>query len=121
MSSGSATGYSTDWYDQILRNAFYQNYNISIAGSSPQDKYAISAGTLNQGTIINDYSRLLAFYNEYSPATFMKIVPLFHCKSNCSKCSGRQITEDVYRAPLVPAIVDGKFGNLNIRNVGNPV
>ena len=54
----TATPYNTNWYDQILRNAFYQNYNISIAGSSTQDKYAISGGyQTNQGTIINnDYS-----------------------------------------------------------------
>ena len=122
-----ATGYSTDWYDQILRNAFYQNYNISIAGSSPQDKYAISAGyQTNQGTIIdNDYSRFtVRFNNEYSPATFMKIgTTLSYANQTAQNVQVGTITEDAYRAaPLVPAIVDGKFGNTSqYQNVGNPV
>src|SRR6202012_150001 len=37
------TGSNTDWYKQVLRNAFYQNHNVAITGSSSQDKYAVSA------------------------------------------------------------------------------
>jgi TonB-linked SusC/RagA family outer membrane protein len=122
-----ATGYSTNWYNQVLRNAFYQNYNISIAGSSPQDKYAISAGyQTNQGTIINnDYSRFtVRFNNEYAPAKFLKIgTTLSYALQTAQNVQVGTITEDAYRAaPLVPAIVNGKFGNTSqYQNVGNPV
>ena len=30
----SPTGYSTNWYNQILRNAYQQNHNITVSGSS---------------------------------------------------------------------------------------
>jgi TonB-dependent starch-binding outer membrane protein SusC len=122
-----ATGYSTDWYNQILRNAFYQNYNISINGGSTQDKYAISAGyQTNKGIIINnDYSRFtVRFNNEYSPATFMKIgTTLSYSLQTTQNVPVGTITEDAYRAaPLVPAMVNGKFGNNSqYQNVGNPV
>ncbi len=123
----TATPYNTNWYDQILRNAFYQNYNISIAGSSTQDKYAISGGyQTNQGTIINnDYSRLtVRFNNEFTPATFMKIgTTISFANQTAQNVPVGTITEDAYRAaPLVPATVNGKFGNTSqYQNVGNPV
>ena len=54
----SPTGYSTNWYDEVLRNAFYQNHNLSISGGNKEDRYAFSASyQTNQGIIIyNDYA-----------------------------------------------------------------
>jgi TonB-linked SusC/RagA family outer membrane protein len=122
-----ATGYSTNWYDEILRNAFYQNYNLSLSGSSTQDKYAVSVGfQSNQGVITeNDYSRLtVRFNNEYAPATFMKLgTTISFANQTAQNVPVGTITEDAYRAaPLVPATVNGKFGNTSqYQNVGNPV
>ena len=122
-----ATGYSTDWYDKVLRNAVYQNQNISVSGSSTQDKYALSAGyQTNNGIIIfNDYTRYtFRFNNEFTPASFLKIgtTASFANQSSQNVPTGT-ITEDAYRAaPLVPAMVGGKFGNTSqYQNVGNPV
>jgi TonB-dependent starch-binding outer membrane protein SusC len=123
----AATGYSTNWYDEVLQKAFYQNYNLSLSGSSTQDKYALSIGyQTNQGTIINnEYSRFtIRFNNEYTPVSFMKIgTTLSFANQTAQNVPVNSITEDAYRAaPLVPATVNGKFGNTSqYQNVGNPV
>jgi TonB-dependent starch-binding outer membrane protein SusC len=122
-----ATGYSTNWYDEVLRNAFYQNHNLSVSGGNSQDRYALSAGYLtNQGIIIfNTYTRYTArFNNEFTPSSFLKIGTTASFASQASQnVPTGTITEDAYRAaPLVPAMVNGKFGNTSqYQNVGNPV
>jgi len=121
------SAYSTNWYNQVLRNAFYQNHNISVSGSSDKYKYALSAGYLtNEGIIIfNDYSRYtVRLNNEFSPTSFLKIGNTASFSNQASQnVPTATITEDAYRAsPLVPAMVNGKFGNTSqYQNVGNPV
>jgi TonB-linked SusC/RagA family outer membrane protein len=121
------TGYSTNWYNQVLRNAFYQNHNLSVSGSNSQDKYALSAGyQTDQGIIIfNKYTRYtVRLNNEYTPTSFLKIgtTASFANQSSQNVPTGT-ITEDAYRAaPLVPGMVNGKFGNTSqFQNVGNPI
>jgi len=122
-----ATGYSTNWYNQVLRNAFYQNHNVSISGSGTQDKYALSLSyQTNEGIIIfNQYTRYtVRFNNEFTPASFLKIGTTASFANQASQnVPTGTITEDAYRAaPLVPAMVNGKFGNTSqYQNVGNPV
>jgi TonB-dependent starch-binding outer membrane protein SusC len=121
------TGYNTNWYNQVLRNAFYQNHNISISGGSSENKFALSAGYLtNDGIIIfNNYSRYtIRLNNEFTPTSFLKIGTTASFAGQTSQnVPTALITEDAYRAsPLVPAVVDGKFGNTSqYQNVGNPV
>jgi TonB-linked SusC/RagA family outer membrane protein len=121
------TGYSTDWYKQVLRNAFYQNHNISISGGSAQNKYALSASyQTNDGIIIfNNYSRYTIRLNdEFTPTSFLKIGTTASFANQTSQnVPTSTITEDAYRAaPLVPAMVNGKFGNTSAyQNVGNPI
>jgi TonB-dependent starch-binding outer membrane protein SusC len=123
----SATGSSTNWYDQVLRTAFYQNHNISLSGSSEKDKYLFNVSYLtNDGIIIgNSYNRYtIRFNNEFTPTSFIKIgtTASFAASSSQNVPTGT-ITEDAYRAaPVVPAIVKGKYGNTSVyQNVGNPV
>ncbi len=121
------TGYSTNWYNQVLRNAIYQNHNISVSGSSDKYKYALSAGYVtNQGIIIfNDYKRYtVRLNNEFSPTSFLKIGSTASFSNQASQnVPTATITEDAYRAaPLVPAMLNRKFGNTSqFQNVGNPV
>ncbi|HUZ57941.1 MAG TPA: TonB-dependent receptor [Hanamia sp.] len=121
------TKYSTNWFNQVLRNAFYQNHNISVSGSGDKYKYALSAGYLtNQGIIIfNDYKRYtVRLNNEFSPTSFLKIGSTASFSNQASQnVPTGTITEDAYRAaPLVPAMLNGKFGNTSqYQNVGNPV
>ena len=47
-------GEGTDWFDEITRNAWLQEYNVNVNGGSEQARYNVSAGYLNQeGTLIN--------------------------------------------------------------------
>ena len=122
-----ATGYSTNWYNQVLRNAFYQNHNLSISGGNTQDKYALSASyQTNDGIIIfNNYTRYtVRLNNEFSPTAFLKIgTTASFANQTAQNVPTGTITEDAYRAaPLVPAMINGKFGNTSqYQNVGNPV
>jgi TonB-linked SusC/RagA family outer membrane protein len=123
----TATGYSTNWYNQILRTAFYQNHNISVSGSSEKDKYLFNVSYLtNEGIIVgNNYDRYtIRFNNEFTPTSFIKIGTTASFANGTSQnIPTGTITEDAYRAaPTVPAIVNGKYGNTSIyQNVGNPV
>jgi TonB-dependent starch-binding outer membrane protein SusC len=123
----SPSGYSTNWYNQILRNAFYQNHNISVSGAGTQDKYALSVGyQTNNGIIIfNNYNRYtFRFNNEFTPASFLKIgTTASFANQTAQNVPTAIITEDAYRAaPLVPAMLNGKFGNTSqYQNVGNPI
>ncbi|HEY4061939.1 MAG TPA: TonB-dependent receptor [Puia sp.] len=123
----SQTGYSTDWYKQVLRNAFYQNHNISVSGGDSKDRYALSAGyQTDQGIIIfNKYTRYtVRLNNEFTPNTFLKIgsTASFANQGSQNVPTGA-ITEDAYRAaPLIPGMLNGKFGNTSqYQNVGNPI
>ncbi len=119
-------GYSTNWYNQVLRNAFYQNHNLSVSGGNSQDKYALSASyQTDEGIIIfNKYTRYtVRLNNEYNPTTFLKIgTTASFANQAAQNVPTGTITEDAYRAaPLVPAMVNGKFGNTSqFQNVGNP-
>jgi len=121
------TGSNTNWYRQVLRNAFYQDHDLSLSGSSDQDKYALSASyRTNQGIIIfNEYTRYtVRMNNEFTPASFLKIGTTASFANQASQnVPTGTITEDAYRAaPLVPAMTAGKFGNTSAyQNVGNPV
>lgn len=121
------TGYSTNWYNQVLRNAFYQDHNISVSGGNDKDKYLFNVSYLtDEGVIIaNDFSRYtIRFNNEFTPTSFIKVGTTFSFANQTSQnVPTGTITEDAYRAaPTVPAIVDGKYGNTSVyQNVGNPV
>jgi TonB-dependent starch-binding outer membrane protein SusC len=123
----ATTGYSTNWYNQVLRNAFYQNHNLSVSGGNSQDKYALSASyQTDEGIIIfNKYTRYtVRLNNEFNPTTFLKIGTTASFANQASQnVPTATITEDAYRAaPLVPAMLNGKFGNTSqFQNVGNPV
>jgi TonB-linked SusC/RagA family outer membrane protein len=121
------TGYSTNWYNTVLRNALYQDNTISVSGSSEHNKYSVSAGYLtNEGIIVfNKYSRYtVRVNNEFTPTSFLKIGTTASFANQASQNVPTQIiTEDAYRAaPLVPSMVNGKFGNTSqYQNVGNPL
>jgi TonB-dependent starch-binding outer membrane protein SusC len=121
------TGFSTNWYNQVLRNAFYQNHNVSLSGSNEHNRYSLNVGYLtNEGIIIfNDYKRYtVRLNNEFSPTSFLKIgTTASFANQAAQNVPTGTITEDAYRAsPLVPATLNGKFGNTSLfQNVGNPI
>ena len=62
---------NTDWQDEIYRNSFSQEHNISVSGKTKYMPYRASVGYTNQAGIIknNDYQRL-TFNGGISPKFF---------------------------------------------------
>lgn len=59
-------GYDTDWWDEVTRNAFNQNYNLSVRTGTEKLRTAFSIGYVDEeGALINtDFSRLTARLNQ---------------------------------------------------------
>lgn len=51
---------STDWFDEIFRSSFTQEYNISAHGGNDKTKFYFSLGYMDQGSIVSDgnYERI---------------------------------------------------------------
>jgi len=139
----NSTGYSTNWYKQVLRNAFYQDHNVSVSGSNEKNKYFFTGSYLDdEGIIIaSNYKRFtFRLNNEFTPNSIIKIgttasfananalnVPIATTAPTANPIIINPfiaaITEDAYRAaPTVPSIINGKYGNTSqYQNVGNPI
>lgn len=59
FSDPSSFGTGTDWYRQILRNAFVTNHELSVSGGSEMNTYNVSFSYLDQDGIVktNNYQR----------------------------------------------------------------
>lgn len=50
--------YSTDWMDAILRNGYFQDYNVSFSGSADKTNYYVSLGFVdNKGIVIGSNNK----------------------------------------------------------------
>ena len=61
-------GYDTDWWDEVTRSAFNQNYNLSVRTGTAKSRTALSLGYVDeQGALITtDFNRLnLRLNQEY--------------------------------------------------------
>jgi TonB-dependent starch-binding outer membrane protein SusC len=121
------TGYSTDWFDQILTNAVQTNNNVSVSGASEKVRYFFNAGYADQQGIVHndDYKR----FNVRSNTDFLLAKTLTLSVKADYTNQNQQLPLlstaylDAYRAaPTVPGIVNGKYGNTSAyQNVGNPI
>jgi TonB-linked SusC/RagA family outer membrane protein len=69
-------GYDTDWWDEVTRNAFNQNYNLSIRKGSDNLRTALSLGYLDdQGAMITtEFQRItLRFNQEYDINKYLTV------------------------------------------------
>ena len=76
FSSPSSFGKGTDWYGQVLRNAFVTNHQLSISGGTDKMTYNYSAGYLDQDGLVktNNYKRYtLHFSNDFTPVKVLKL------------------------------------------------
>ncbi|MDH4092631.1 MAG: TonB-dependent receptor [Cyclobacteriaceae bacterium] len=132
-----ASAYDTDWYDVILRTAWQQTHNISLSGGTDKATYLFNVGYLNdEGIVIdNDFKRFtLRFNNDYTINDKLK----FGFQSSFGNSINQNgfgninidafgnigsVYNDAYRAaPIIPDIVDGRYGNSSAyQNVGNPL
>lgn len=55
----SLSGINTDWFDELIRNSFYQKHNVSLKGGSETTTYYVSMNYTSQGGRIegNDKQR----------------------------------------------------------------
>lgn len=78
----------TDWQDEVFRDAWIQNYHLSIDGGSDKFTYSMSGSWFKQeGTLIgSDYSRFTARLNtSYNATPWLKIGENISFMSSVSK------------------------------------
>lgn len=118
---------TTNWADAVSRKGFYTNHNISVAGGSDRATYFISGNYYDENGVIktNNFQRFSLRANND-----VKISDKLRFSDQLSLTRGAErgvdignIYGNVYRAaPIIPSIVDGKYGNTSAwSNVGNPL
>ena len=115
---------NTDWYHQILGNAFTTNHQISIAGGSDKSTYSLSLGYLKQDGIVktNSYDRYTArLQNDFQVFEFLKVgYSLTGSMNNSTDIDGGIFHQMYAAAPIVPVFyADGAYGDPNDFSVGN--
>jgi TonB-dependent starch-binding outer membrane protein SusC len=132
-----ASTYNTDWHKTILRSAWQQNHNVSVSGGSDKSTFLFNVGYLSdQGIVLdNDFKRLTIRLNQEFKINNILKLGLQSSYSNSINQNGfgnididefgniGSVYNDAYRAaPIIPSIIDGKYGNTSTyQNVGNPL
>jgi TonB-linked SusC/RagA family outer membrane protein len=132
-----SSGGNTNWYNVILRNSVEQNHNFSISGGSDKSTFLFNAGYLNDDGIIidNNFKRLtLRMNSDYKLTDNLKFGFQASYSNSINQNSFGNLDIDTYgnigsvyndayrAAPIIPSIVDGKYGNTSAyQNVGNPL
>ncbi len=114
---------TTDWYHQILRNAFTMSHELSINGGGAKTSYNFSLSYLKQDGIVktNTYDRYTAmFANDIQIYKFLKVGYALTGSVNNSNDTDPSIFHQMYAAaPIVPVYyADGKYGDPNDFSVG---
>ena len=117
-------GAGTDWYKQILQNAFVMNHNISIAGGTDKSTYNVSLGYLNQDGIVktNNFKRYTArVSNDIQIFKALKVGYNITGVGSQSKDVPPTIFHEMYSAsPTVPVFnADGSYGDPRAQNLGD--
>ncbi|NVO84065.1 TonB-dependent receptor [Hymenobacter sp. P5252] len=118
---------TTNWYDQILRTATYQNHNLAVSGANENVRYYFSGNLLQDDglAITNRFKRLTVRSNtEFILSSKVSI----SSQASFSRADTRDVNfgtafQNAYRAsPLITAKQDGRYGNTSaFGNVGNPL
>jgi TonB-linked SusC/RagA family outer membrane protein len=116
FSDPASFGKGTDWYGQILRNAFTTNHEISITGGTERDNYNVSFGYLDQDGIVkdNNYQRYtLHVSDDYKPVDALKLGFSASALSGDSKDVNGGIFHQLYGvAPTLPVYYNsGAYGD----------
>jgi TonB-linked SusC/RagA family outer membrane protein len=107
---------TTDWYHQILRNAFVTNNQVSVIGGGEKSTYNFSLGYYHQDGLVktNDFNRYtLHLQNDYQLAKFLKVgVNVVGSGSNSHDVPGDIFAQLFNAAPIVPVYyADGSYGD----------
>ena len=108
----------TDWYHQVLRNAFVTNHQVSVSGGGSGSTYNLSLGYLDQEGIVetNDYKRFTArLQNDFQVFKPLKIgYTITGAASNSHDINGGIFHQLFSAYPVVPVYyADGNYGDPN--------
>lgn len=117
-------GTGTDWYHQVLRNAFITNHQVSVSGGNEKSTYTFSLGYLNQDGIVetNNYKRYTArLQNDFQVLKNLKVgYTATAAASNSRDIPGGIFHELFAAAPVVPVYyADGSYGDPSDYNLGD--
>jgi TonB-linked SusC/RagA family outer membrane protein len=118
---------TTDWAAAVSRNAFQTNHNLSVSGGGDKNTYFISANYIDENGVIktNNFQRFtIRANNEVRISDKLKFSEQLSLSRNAERpVDIGAVYGNVYRAaPIIPAIIDGKYGNTSAwSNVGNPL
>ncbi|MET4143028.1 TonB-dependent receptor [Pedobacter sp. UYP1] len=120
----SALGTGTDWYKQILQDAFVMNHNISIAGGTEKSTYNVSLGYLDQDGIIktNNFKRYTArVSNDIQIFKDLKVGYNVTGVASQSRDIPQSIFHEMYSASPTVSVFnpDGTYGDPNLQNLGD--
>jgi len=109
-------GKGTDWYGQILRNAFTTSHQVSLSGGTEKATYNYSFGYLDQDGLVrnNNYQRFTVHLsNEFKPLSILSIGYNANGVYSYSKDAPGGIFHQLYAAsPTLPVYyADGKYGD----------
>ncbi len=116
-------GKGTDWYRQVLRDAFVTNHQVSINGGTDKSDYNLSLGYLDQNGIVktNSYNRLTVHLTDnYHPYKNFKLGISASGEYDKSRNIDGGIFHQLYGAgPIVPVLyADGTYGDPSDFNLG---
>lgn len=123
FSNPASFGTGTDWYGQILRDAFVTNHQLSISGGTDKSDYNLSFGYLDQNGIVktNSYNRFtIHLTNNYQPYKNFKVGVSLSGQYSRSRDIDNGIFHELYgAAPVVPVFyADGTYGDPSDFNLG---
>ena len=119
--------YDTDWYSNILRNAWTQNHNLSVSGGSERTAHFLGFGYLeDEGIVLNNkFKRFNVRANtDYKINSKVNLgINASFANSNNKDVNLGAAYNNAYRAaPIIASVVDGRYGNTSVyQNVGNAV
>ena len=117
----------TDWYGEILRNAWTHNHNLSVSGGSERTTHFLGFGYLeDEGIVLNNkFKRFNVRANtDYKVNSKVNLgINASFTNSNNKDVNLGAAYNNAYRAaPIIPSLVDGRYGNTSVyQNVGNSV
>lgn len=126
LSNPSQYGKGTDWYRQVLRDAFVTNHQISINGGTDKSTYNFSIGYLDQDGIVetNNYKRVtINLQQDVEVFKGLKVGYSAVGAGSGSRDIPGGIFHDLFAAPpIVPVrYKDGTYGDPNDFALGNSV